>query len=366
MGWPRLSERSRTSVEHAATSLHAGWHRPKSARDWARLAAWGLLAFGLAAPIIRLTVGYDSIGLAFTLPVALGALLWVTPRRYELRTWLFYVVALYFFTQLRDAADETSIKASTGYVLDWELWMFGGDTPSAWLQARAGGAQGDPGALAFFSAFVHWSWFIFPHAVVVATFFFARAMFFRVAVIMAGTYFFAVALYYLVPTVPPWMAVEQGALTGIRRIMEDVGPQLVGQSVWDSVFGVFADPNPRAAIPSLHFAASFTALIVAVFLRAPRLFAFALLYCIVLTFALMYLGEHYFADILAGGAAALASVFIVETALGNGPGVGIARWVRTRVAATGRAPQPSGAAGAPGRGGFPTARHRCRGTRARR
>ena len=46
-----------------------------------------------------------------------------------------------------------------------------------------------------------------------------------------------------------------------------------------------------------------------------------------LAFALMYLGEHYFVDILVGWFVALAAAFIVETALGNGPG---ARWLRRR------------------------------------
>ena len=301
--------------------LGAFFHRPRSARDWARLIAWAVLIIGLAAPAIRITVGYSAIGLAFTLPVALGALLWVAPRRYEFRTWAFYVVAIYFFTQLRDAADETSIKASTAYVLDWELWMFGGTTPSAWLQDAAGGADGDPNALGFFSTFVHWTWFVFPHAVVFATFFLARELFFRVAVIVAGTFFFGAALYYLVPTVPPWLAAEEGATSGIRRIMEDVGPRVFGQQFWDDAFRLFAEPNPRAAMPSLHFAVSFVVLIVALIVRSRRLFTLTVLYCIVLAFSLMYLGEHYFADILAGGISALAAYFIFETALGQGPGV---------------------------------------------
>ena len=47
----------------------------------------------------------------------------------------------------------------------------------------------------------------------------------------------------------------------------------------------------------------------------------ALIYSMGMGFSLMYLGEHYFADILVGGAVALVAAFIVESALGNGPGV---------------------------------------------
>jgi hypothetical protein len=41
----------------------------------------------------------------------------------------------------------------------------------------------------------------------------------------------------------------------------------------------------------------------------------------------MYLGEHYFADILVGGAVAVVAAFIVESALGHGPGVRVSKYV---------------------------------------
>ena len=72
-------------------------------------------------------------------------------------------------------------------------------------------------------------------------------------------------------------------------------------------------------MPSLHFAASFVVVIIGLRLHAWRLTAGALLYSVLLAFALIYLGEHYFVDILVGGLTALAALLIVETALGNGP-----------------------------------------------
>lgn len=305
--------------------IRADFQRPGTLRAWLRLAAWAILAYGLVAPIIRLTVGYDSIGFPITLAAAMAAVLWVVPRQREVRTWVFYGVAMYFFTQLRDAADETSIRASTVYVLDWEVWMFGGDTPSAWLQDRVGGADGNPGVVAYMATFLHWSWFIFPHAVVIGTFIVARRWFFRVSMIMVGTFFFAVVLYYLVPTVPPWLAAENGATGGISRVLDDTGPTIFGQSLWDSMFDLFAKPNARAAMPSLHFAAALEVVIIALLLRSRRLLAVSLMYSASLGFSLVYLGEHYVADILAGGGAAVAAFFIVETVLGNGPGARVGR-----------------------------------------
>ncbi len=313
--------------------IRADFRRPRRPRDWARLAAWAVAAYGLVAPVIRMTVGYDTVGFPVTLVAALVAIVWIAPRAHELRTWISYAAAIFFFTQLRDAADETSIQASTGYVLDWELWMFGGVTPSAWLQDRIGGGEANLGVLAYISTIVHWSWFIFPHAVVFGTFFVARRLFSRMACIMAASFYFAVVLYYLVPTIPPWLAVEQGATTGISRIVEDVGATLLGQSLSDKMFELVASPNPRAAMPSLHFAAAFAVVIMGVLLRSPRLLVGALTYCLALAFALIYLGEHYFADILAGGASGLTAVFLAETALGNGPGARVLGRIRARAAA---------------------------------
>lgn len=321
--------------------LRADFRRPRSRRSWLRLGAWALIGFGLITPPIRAAVGYPDAAFPFTLLAASLAIVWVAPRDKEIRTWLFYAVSLYFFTQLRGAADDTAIAASTGYVLDWEAWLFGGGTPSAWLQERLGGADGSPGGVAYLSTLLHWSWFVLPHAIVIATYFLARPLFFRVAAIMIGTFFFAVLLYYLVPTVPPWLAVEEGATTGIRRVMLDTGPTFFGRDLFNTLFDTFAEPNPRAAMPSLHFAAAVMIMIISGLLRMPRLFASATLYSLALGFALVYLGEHYFVDILVGGLAALAAWFIVETALGNGPGlrlswavVGRVRWPHLR----GRAP----------------------------
>jgi membrane-associated phospholipid phosphatase len=309
----------------AATALHwraalrEEWRRPHCRRDVVRLLAWVYLGVALIIPIIRITGSFPPLVLPFALVPALAVILWVAPRQDHFRTWLLYAVGIIFFTQLRDAADETLIPASTGYVLHWELWMFAGTTPSAWLQDHLGGTSGDPGALAYLSTFLHWSWFVFPHLTVIGTYLWARRMFFRVAVIMLGVFYTGVAMYYLVPTVPPWLAAEEGDTTGIVRIMRDVGPRVFGQALWDDLYTLAAEANPRAAMPSLHFAAAFQIFLIALILRRGRLIWAGLVYSVGLAFALIYLGEHYFADIIVGALAALASCFTVERSL-RGPG----------------------------------------------
>ena len=311
-------------------ALRADWRRPRTPWQGLRLAGWIYIAVALMVPVVRLAGSFDSVALPFVVVPAIGMLLWLAPRQGEFHAWAFYIVSIYFFTQLRDAADETAIAASTGYVRDWEEWMFGGTTPSAWLQAELGGGSGNPGALAYLSTLLHWTWFFFPHVMVAGTFFWKREMFFRVTAIMVAIFYTGVALYYLVPTVPPWLAAQEGNATGITRIISDVGGTLFGQSLSDRFFELLAEPNARAAMPSLHFAASFQVVLIGWMLRLPWMSVVAGVYSAALGFALIYLGEHYFVDILVGGLAAAVSFFIVERAVG-GPGLGLRLgWLRGR------------------------------------
>ena len=270
------------------------------------------IAAGLAAVALRLGPGLDSTVFAPIVGAAVAATFLLGRRRGAGGLLAAYFVALAFFTQLRDAADETGAAALSDYVIDWELWMFGGVAPSAWLQARLGGVGPEPGWIAYLSAFVHWMWFVFPHAVVVGAYLFARRHAARVILTMTAVFYLGVTLYFLTPTAPPWMAAENGLLDGVVRAMHNVGPAILGESLYTSAFDALAEPNPSAAMPSLHFAASFVAVLIGLVLRSRALVAVSLAYSLALAFALVYLGEHYVADILAGAGVAAIAFLAVE------------------------------------------------------
>ena len=104
--------------------------------------------------------------------------------------------------------------------------------------------------------------------------------------------------YFVVPTAPPWWAAEQGRIPGMRRIMVEVGHRRWGR-LWSPLYG-FLGGNPLAAMPSLHFATSLMAAPCSP--RRPVAGAVGAAYAAVLGFALVYLGEHYVVDLLAGAA----------------------------------------------------------------
>ena len=162
---------------------------------------------------------------------------------------------------------------------------------------------------------VHWSWFMEPHAALL--FVQARNVerFPRAARQLAATYDLGCAIYFAVPTAPPWWSAEQGYIEprlervaeeviaedapGIRRIMVDAGEQL-WRSAWGPLYDAF-NGNPWAAMPSLHFATSLMAAIhLAECGRVAGTLGWA--YAGTLGFALVYLGEHYLTDLIAGAA----------------------------------------------------------------
>ena len=122
---------------------------------------------------------------------------------------------------------------------------------------------------------------------------------------MAAVFDIGCAVYAAVPTAPPWWASEQGRTGGqeVRRIMVEVGEKRWGRA-WEPMYG-YLGGNPWAAMPSLHFAASLMAAIL-LSEAGPVEGAVGWAYCGTLGFALVYLGEHYVIDLIAGAALVLA------------------------------------------------------------
>jgi membrane-associated phospholipid phosphatase len=115
-------------------------------------------------------------------------------------------------------------------------------------------------------------------------------------------------VYWLAPTAPPWYAAsvagrEDHGAEDVRRMMVEYGEQF-WRDGWGPLYSVLGG-NPLAAMPSLHFA---TSLMAALLLAetGPVAGALGAGYATVLGFALVYLGEHYAADLLGGAALTVA------------------------------------------------------------
>jgi membrane-associated phospholipid phosphatase len=146
----------------------------------------------------------------------------------------------------------------------------------------------------------HWLWFFEPYVALALVLVSNNERFPRAARQMAAVFDIGCAVYFAVPTAPPWWSSEQG-LTGeeVRRIMVEVGEETWG-SAWPKMYDALGG-NPWAAMPSLHFATSVVAaLALSEAGKVEGTIGWA--YAGTLGFGLVYLGEHYVTDLLAGAA----------------------------------------------------------------
>jgi membrane-associated phospholipid phosphatase len=140
----------------------------------------------------------------------------------------------------------------------------------------------------------HWSWFMVPHGALAFILLRHPGRFPRAAVMTYAVFDIGAMIYWVLPTAPPWYA-----LTEVRRMMVEYGASF-WRDGWGPLYSVFGG-NPLAAMPSLHFA---TSVMAALLLAETGAVAGAVGwgYALTLGFALVYLGEHYAADLLAGAA----------------------------------------------------------------
>jgi membrane-associated phospholipid phosphatase len=200
------------------------------------------------------------------------------------------------------------------YPIVADRWIGLGELPNVRLQ-RALSKPGRVTVLDRALSVVHWAWFMEPHAALLFVETRHPDRFPRAARQLAATYDLGCALYFAVPTAPPWWSAERGHIgppvqrvaaevaeaeaPEIRRIMVDAGEQL-WRRAWDPLYEAF-NSNPWAAMPSLHFATSLMAAIQLAEI-GPLPGALGWAYAGTLAFALVYLGEHYVTDLLAGAA----------------------------------------------------------------
>jgi membrane-associated phospholipid phosphatase len=152
----------------------------------------------------------------------------------------------------------------------------------------------------------HWVWFPVPHASVLYVRLRRPDRFGFAAARMYAVFDLGASFYWVMPTAPPWYAARHGRLqedhrSHMRRLMIEYGEEFWGDR-WPGLYDVLGG-NPLAAMPSLHFA---TSIMSARLLSEvdPVAGALGWTYATLLGVALVYLGEHYVADLLAGAALA--------------------------------------------------------------
>lgn len=212
-----------------------------------------------------------------------------------------YAAVWFIFTALRSFSDETILARTLNtQVAQLERWLFSGQYPSVMLQDRLF----DPNNLHWYdyaTTAVHWSYFLIPHAVAIRVWHKNPALFRHYLSAMTLLLAVGLCIYFLIPSNPPWLApepVNSPSAPLIFRVMENVGKQL-GGGIYNASYKVIGESNPIAAMPSIHMAITFL-IVFPAFHAGKRWGIAALLYATAMGYSLIYLGEHYFVDIIAG------------------------------------------------------------------
>lgn len=257
---------------------------------------------GVAVPVVRrrlrlgpIPVGAAAAAAPFGLAVAVPRTRGRDVAVCALQMWAFLVV----HEMPYDDPEELERRVHVRYPVVADRVLGLGELPGLRLQ-RALARSGQTTRLDAVLIWTHWMWFAVPHGSLAYVLAFRRERFPAAAASMYAVFDVGALAYWAVPTAPPWYAALHGVIaadTGMRRLMVEHG-QAVWRDRWESLYS-FLGGNPLAAMPSLHFATSVMAALLLSDL-GPVPGAVGWTYAVTLGFALVYLGEHYVVDLLAG------------------------------------------------------------------
>jgi PAP2 superfamily len=140
-----------------------------------------------------------------------------------------------------------------------------------------------------------------------------REVFYRCAMTLLAVSFAGALTFLVFPAAPPWLASKHGLLPHVARIgYIEGGNSPVGTS--KSWIEAHLLANPVAAVPSLHAAYALLVLLFACAWRG-RAGLWAAPYTLGMWFTVVYLGDHYVADIVVGAAYAGVAWILVPRML---------------------------------------------------
>jgi membrane-associated phospholipid phosphatase len=186
-----------------------------------------------------------------------------------------------------------------------------GHVPSVWLQHQLDAAHNGP--MAVWTACAYASHYYFPVALGLYVWWRHRDDgFFDLIYGYLAALVLATVVFVLAPTAPPWLAAQRGLLPPLHDVVKTGLLDLHLNTLADHK----GDPHlylTRAAFPSVHAAWPTVSLLVAIRHRLPRwVLAAVVVQLVSVWFAIVYGGEHYVSDVIAGAMVASLAVVLVS------------------------------------------------------
>lgn len=246
-----------------------------------------------------------------------------------LRDWGAFILVLFAWQITAPVATQLPFPWHLTEMISADRLLFGGVVPAQWLQQRLY----SPNRLApwdVFAAVMYMLHFVTPLIAGFVLWLKNRGLFHRYALAFTVIAVAGYITWIVYPAVPPWMAAEHLRQVG-NIYQRSAGGQvylpgvknLFNTFVWNwynsyngqiTIGFLHGHVDQVGAIPSEHAAFPF---LIMLFLRRQfgRIAYLSLLYIAGVVFSVMYLGQHYFIDVLAGFAYALGGYALVMYAL---------------------------------------------------
>ncbi|WP_375481451.1 phosphatase PAP2 family protein [uncultured Jatrophihabitans sp.] len=229
--------------------------------------------------------------------------------------WAPFTAVLLLYDRTRGIADSLGIPLHESDIVHAERWTFGGIDPTVWLQNHLYDSA-HPLVVHWYDGLctlVYTSHFLATPIVAAILWLRARRLWIRYITRVIILSFSGLLTYVLFPEAPPWLAAKDGDLAPVARLSTRGWIWLHAGNVNTTLAKAqTAGSNAVAAMPSLHTA---FATLIALFigsLLTTRWRYLLVLYPMAMAFTLVYTGEHYVLDCVAGVLYALAVHFAVS------------------------------------------------------
>lgn len=290
---------------------------PSDARwTWIRRVA-GLVYLGVLAWIV-IEFGIPTGRQAIAILIILGLLItrighgWRALGRVVV-DWLPFTAVLIAYDRTRGLADAVGLPLHESDIVTAENWLFDGHVPTVWLQQQLYDAH----AVHWYDALitlVYTTHFLATPVLAAVLWLRDRAQWIRYITRVIVLSVAGLITFVLFPEAPPWLAAKDGVITHPVARLSARGFEWLHLGDVQSALSHAQDAgaNPVAAMPSLHVAfAVLVALFIATRLRS-RWRYLLIAYPVAMGFALVYTGEHYVLDLVAGGGYAIGTHLAVS------------------------------------------------------
>lgn len=258
---------------------------------------------GMTALMIWQGIGIAPDRYAFVL---LLASLFIKKTRSFILDWIPFLFILLSYDFLRGFADNLNGRVNYQSLIDAETWLFK-SIPTIELQKLYFNSPTTT-FLDFAASIFYFLHFALPLSFGFILWIYNRSYFKRFVTGILLLSYAGWITFLIYPAAPPWLASNEGYLPKVYKIMDQTLSVFPDRWNLPTIYHQF-NPNPVAAMPSLHAAYPLLVFLFALnFFKLKALLFFP--YVLATWFSIVYLGEHYMVDIIVGAFYAVIFYFL--------------------------------------------------------